>query len=664
MSEARARATALPAPGIVFGAYPERRSSGVDGGQSHLSGEPAFLRKFAINRLKRAVKQAMQQGQALSSLSDAEVKQHALKLRAQMSRDGLADHLVAEALGLVSCTSRRTLGIEPFETQLLAARIMLDNRLAEMATGEGKTLAAGLCAAAAALAGVPVHVITSNDYLVVRDAEWLRPLYNALDLKVDFITQPMTAGQRRLAYRADITYCTAKELVFDYLRDIMARRGARSDLHIRIDRMASPGGSRRELVMQGLCMAIVDEADSILIDEARVPLILSVKPGSAGLYQHHVRALQVAERLDVATDFRLDTGRMTATLSESGRSRLEALANELGDIGRNRLHREDLVCQALAALHLYQRDKHYLVDQGAITIIDETTGRMSPGRVWSRGLHQLVECKENCQATVEQVTSAQITYQRFFQKYLRLGGMSGTLREAGSELSAVYGLDVVKVPNRRPNVRRLLPTVIYPDHATQYRAVVSEVNQRLKTGQPVLIGTDSVIESERISNCLKESGIAHTVLNARQDKDEAEIVARAGMVGQVTVATNMAGRGTDIPLGPGAADRGGLHVISCQHNSSRRIDRQLIGRCARQGDPGSAQTILSLEQPLLDAAIPRVLRSLLTREEGAARPVWLIRLISRIPQILEENRQREQRREMLKQDRELDHKLSAIEGFE
>lgn len=664
MGESRVRAAALPVPGIVYGAYPERRLSGLDNGESRLSGGPAFLRKFAIDRLKRTVSHAMQRREEISRLSESEVKQRALHLRTQMSRDGLADHLVTEALSLVSCTSGRVLGIEPFETQLLAARIMLDNRLAEMSTGEGKTLAAGLCAATAALAGVPVHVITSNDYLVVRDAEWLRPLYTALDLRVDCVTQPMTAGQRRIAYRADITYCTAKELVFDYLRDIMARRGARSDLHIRIGRMAAPAGSCRELVMQGLCMAIVDEADSILIDEARVPLILSVKPDNAGQYQDHIRALQVAERLDVATDFRLDTTRMTATLSDSGRSRLEGLASELGSIGRNRLHREDLVCQALAALHLYQRDKHYLVDQESITIIDETTGRTSPGRVWSRGLHQLIECKEGCRVTEEQVTSAQITYQRFFQKYLRLGGMSGTLREASRELSAVYDLDVVKVPDRRPNIRRLLPTIIYPDHTAQYRAVVSEVAQRLITGQPVLIGTDSVGESERISASLKENGIEHTVLNARQDKHEAEIVARAGMVAQVTVATNMAGRGTDIPLGPGSAERGGLHVISCQHNSSRRIDRQLIGRCARQGDPGSAQTILCFSQPLLYATIPGVMRSLVIKSNGVARPQWLIRLMSRIPQILEENRQRVQRREMLKQDQELDHKLSAIEGFE
>ena len=265
----------------------------------------------------------------------------------------------------------------------------------------GQRFSAGMCAATAALAGIPVHVMTSNDYLVVRDAEWLRPLYTALDLRVDFITQPMTMDQRRIAYRADVTYCTAKELVFDYLRDTMVRRVAQSDLHIRIGRMASQASSRRELVMQGLCMAIVDEADSILIDEARVPLILSAKPGEGGQNQHHLRALRIAEKMDVATDFRLDASRMAATLNECGRAKIEGIASELGSVGRNRLHREELVCQALAALYLYQRDKHYLVERGVVTIIDEMTGRASPGRAWSRGLHQIIECKENCQATVE-----------------------------------------------------------------------------------------------------------------------------------------------------------------------------------------------------------------------------------------------------------------------
>lgn len=664
MGDMRMKSVSLPSPGIVFGSYPERRSCEAVGPEQRRSSLPAFLRRNPADRFARDVGRVRERRDEISGLSQSDLKQLVVKLRAQMSRDGLSDNLIVEAFGLVSCVSEQALGIVPFDTQLLAARIMLDNRLAEMATGEGKTLAAGICAATAALAGIPVHVMTSNDYLVARDAETLRPLYSALDLKVDFVTQAMQADRRRVAYHADITYCTAKEFAFDYLRDTMVRRGVRSDLHFRISRLTSQIGSRREPVMRGLCMAIVDEADSILIDEARVPLILAIQPDTPAQYQHHARALHIAGMLDELTDFRLDASRMVATMTQAGRSKLEQFASELDGVGRNRMHREELICQALATLYLYQRDKHYLVDGGVITIVDEMTGRVAPGRVWSRGLHQLIECKEGCRATDEQVTSAQITFQRFFRKYLRLGGMSGTLLEARSELSAIYGLDVIRVPLRRPNARTVLPTVVYPDRSSQYEAVVTEVRRLQHLGQPVLIGTDSVAESEQVSACLDAKSIVHTVLNARQDKDEAKIVAHAGAVGRVTVATNMAGRGTDIPLGPGAAVRGGLHVISCQHNSSRRIDRQLIGRCARQGDPGSAQTFLCLEQPLLKATIPGPLRAFVARNDGVTRPRWLISLISRVPQILEERRQRRQRRDMLKQDLELDQKLAAIDGFE
>ncbi|MGD2141453.1 MAG: hypothetical protein PVH25_13730 [Burkholderiales bacterium] len=658
------KTNSLPAPGIVFGAYPERRpaENGSPGRQASLL--PAFLRRNPANQFASDVERAQQRRKEIVNSSQADFEQLLVRLRAQMSRDGLADHHVSESFALASCMIQRTLGIVPFDTQLLAARTMLDNRLAEMATGEGKTLAAGICAATAALAGIPVHVMTSNDYLVARDAELLRPMYDALGLRVNFVTQQMQVDQRRNAYRADVTYCTAKELVFDYLRDTMIKRGARSDLHFRIARMTALTGPSVSPVLRGLCMAIIDEADSILIDEARVPLILAVKPEAPAQHGQHARALHIARSLKEFVDYRLDLNRMAATLTEAGRAKIEQLALGAERLGRNRIHRDDLVCQALAALRIYQRDRHYILEHGSVVIIDEMTGRVAPGRVWSRGLHQLIECKEGCQSTEEQVTSAQITYQRFFRKYLRLGGMSGTLREARDELSAVYGLDVVSVPLQRTNCRQVLPTIVFSDRNAQVRAVVAEVQRLQQRGQPVLIGTDSVEASEHVSACLAASGIKHTVLNARQDQHEAEIVANAGTVGQVTVATNMAGRGTDIPLGPGAAERGGLHVISCQLNNSRRIDRQLIGRCARQGDPGSAQTFLSLDQSLLEKTVPGWLRALVFRAEAVTTPQWLIRIIVGFSQMLEENRQRTQRRDLLAQDLSLDQKLETIDGFE
>ncbi len=654
----------LPAPGIVFGSYPERRPSKGAVANRHASGVAGLLRASPTKRFMRDVQLAQKRREELVRLSDAEREQSLLELRTQMSRDGLADDLVVEAFAHISVLSEQALGMAPFDTQLLAAKIILDNRLAEMATGEGKTLVAAVSAATAALAGIPVHVMTSNDYLVARDAEKLRPLYEALDLKVDFVTQAMQADRRRRAYSADITYCTAKELAFDYLRDTMIRRGMRSDLHLRVARLVSQPRDGRETVMRGLCMAIVDEADSILIDEARVPLILARKLDSPSRHDAYDLALNVARTLVEFTDFHLNANGMVATLTEAGHRKLDQCRAELQAMGRNRMHREELICQALAALHLYQRDKHYLVDKAGVTIIDEMTGRVAQGRVWSRGLHQLIEHKESCDVTDEQVTSAQITFQRFFQKYLCLGGMSGTIREARKELSSVYGLDVMKVPLRRKSLRRVMPTIIYPDHTGQSNAVVAEVQRLRQIGQPVLIGTDSVADSEQLSALLDKHALEHTVLNARQDKSEAEIVANAGTVGTVTIATNMAGRGTDIPLGPGAEIRGGLHVISCQHNTSRRIDRQLIGRCARQGDPGSAQTFICFDQPLLKRTFPGWLRKLLSRADGLSRPRWLVGVIARLPQILEEGRQRAQRRDMLQQDLKLDEKLSGIDGFE
>jgi preprotein translocase subunit SecA len=309
------------------------------------------------------------------------------------------------------------------------------------------------------------------------------------------------------------------------------------------------------------------------------------------------------------------------------------------------------------ALHLYKQDRHYLVRDGAVSIIDEPTGRVAPGRVWSRGLHQLIELKEHCRPSDATVTIAQITYQRFFQRYLALAGMSGTLGEARSELRSTYGLQVVEVPLGRNSRRTLLPTRLFPNREAQWQAVIEQAMTISHSDRPVLIATDSVVESEEISRLLAAAGLPHAVLNARQDKEEAHVIARAGQFRQITVATNMAGRGTDITLGHGIAELGGLHVICCQHNASRRIDRQLLGRCARRGDPGSAQSLLALDKPLLARFAP----SWFTRhvgKNGFEHPQWLVKSLVRAPQRMEERRQRLQRQELLRQDFRAEHSLS------
>lgn len=594
----------------------------------------------------------------LGGLPQAEINVQVLELRKKLSQHGLTKPLTIEALALVKETCVRTLGVRPYDTQVYAACIILDGKLAEMATGEGKTLVAAVSVAAAALSGIPVHVMTSNDYLVVRDAEKSRPLYDVLGLSVGTVTQEMDMEQRRQAYACDITYCTAKELVFDYLRDRVMVGRPRSGLHARVSRLA---GEAYQPVLRGLCMAIIDEADSILIDEARVPLILSQSVVDPKQLDYYSQAQRLALQMTADTDYVLHRHAMSASLTEVGRQKLEAQAQHLNALWRNRMHREETICQALAAQYLFLRDRHYLVRDNEIFIIDEITGRLSPGRVWSRGLHQLIELKEQCQPSGELLTAAQITFQRLFPRYLRLGGMSGTLSESRGELFSIYGLMVNRVPLRQTSKRVVLPVRIYPSKALLWPAVVARVKQIHATGRPVLIGTDSVADSETLSRHLHEAALPHEVLNARQDQHEAAIVARAGSLGNITVSTNMAGRGTDIPLGEGVSELGGLHLIICQHNTSRRIDRQLLGRCARQGDPGMAETLISFDKPLIARLFPAWLRRC-AGEHGLSRPQWLVRLIVLLPQWLEESHQRAQRREMLEQDARLEREsLTAAE---
>jgi preprotein translocase subunit SecA len=660
------RSTALPVPGLLLGTYPERVEPAGDSLSrlaEHAGEALAPLLGLRHRRHKRFLARVAALELPVQRLSSGQFAERLQYVRATMSRHGLVEPLMVEAFALIRRACQHALGIRPYDTQLAAAQIMLDNRLAEMATGEGKTLAAAICAACAALAGVPVHVITANDYLVSRDAESLQPMYAALGLSVGAVTQPLDFQHRQTAYSCDVTYCTAKELVFDYLRDRVIRNRESSELATRASRLGAAPTRSRPTLLRGLCMAIVDEADGILIDEARVPLILAESRPNPSQHEYHRQALELALQLKPERDFVLDRRCLSADLTPAGRRAVEQLAAGMGPVWRNRLRREEIVCTALAAMHLYQRDRHYLVRDSAVGIVDETTGRLAAGRIWSRGLHQLIEIKEGCSPSGEQVTVAQITYQRFFQRYLRLSGMSGTLREARSELRSVYGLRIATVPLLRPSRRRLLPTRLFANRESLWRTVVARAIEVTAHRRPVLIGTDSVADSEILSRELARVGVDHAVLNARHDRKEAEVIARAGQAGRITVSTNMAGRGTDIPLGIGVAERGGLHVINCQRNASRRIDRQLIGRCARQGDPGSAETLLSLDKAPLLRLVPAWIVQV-TTENGLQWPRWLVSLVIAAPQLMEEARQRAQRAALLKQDLYADRELSIGGRFE
>ncbi len=568
----------LPTPGPVWGPYPMR------GDEDHAPPRRALHWRNPLSRCRLGAQQAQQHAKLAACMTHVQQQSACAVLGATLRREGLHTGNIARALGLVAFHAGTALGQTPRLPQLMAAWALLDNHMGEMATGEGKTLAIALAAAVAGLAGMPVHVVTANEYLAGRDARQLAPLYSALGLRVASVAGLQGDEPRRAAYRQDIVYATAKDLAFDFLRDRQSTAGQHS-----LERTAMAFGTTvpAKPLLRGLCIALIDEADSILLDEAELPLILSRAAPQAARRAFLWQALALARRLEAQSDYRLAQADRVALLTPDGEEQLQRLAEPLAGPWRRARYRREAVVMALAALHLFQRNTHYLVRDGAIELIDEVTGRAAPGRVWSRGLHTLVALKEGLSPPPETETVAQTTFQRFFQRYWRLCGISGTLREARAELRAVYGAHVVCVPLHQPDRRIQLPLRRFHDNDALLVAVSIRVSELQATGRPVLIGTDSVAASLRLSKHLQQANIKHQVLNALQDDQEAHIVAQAGMSGRVTVATRMAGRGTDIEPDTQALAAGGLHVLSCQNNPSRRLDRQLAGRAARHGDPGS-----------------------------------------------------------------------------
>ena len=649
----------LPMPGILWGDYPERGPEAEQSGiVARLDGAWRTLRTAMSGYHKAPDRHFARQVAAHAATIDGEDSpawtRRLLALRASLARHGLNDATALEAFALAALACERALGLRPFATQLEAARVMLDNRLAEMATGEGKTVAVALAAAVAALAGTPVHVITANDYLAARDAHALRDFYRACGLRADAVTQPMDRDARRYAYGADIAYCTAKELAFDYLRDGLARPRGMSDLGRRARRLGAAAAAAPATILRGLCMAILDEADTVLIDEARMPLVLSQGAEEVDAAAFLASALGLARTLRDGADFNVHADRRV-TLTTAGVQKVGAWPAATGPYASQRRHREDMLCLALAALHLYERDRDYVLRAGKVFIVDDSTGRAAPGRAWSRGLHQLIEIKEDCAPGRAYATVAQITFQRFFRRYLRLAGMSGTLNGAERELGAIYGLTVVRIAARTPSRRACSRLQLYANRAALWHAVARRAREVHDAGRPLLIGTASVAESEQLSHTLAAAGLPHAVLNARQDEAEADLVANAGNLLRITVATSMAGRGADIRLGPGVGERGGLHIILCQHNGARRIDRQFIGRCARNGQPGSVDTMLALDGALFTRWLPgwwlRIAR------KHARMPAWLLRLTAALPQWLEERHQCAQRRTLCRLDSQRESEL-------
>jgi preprotein translocase subunit SecA len=502
-------------------------------------------------------------------------------------------------------------------------------------------------------------LVTVNDYLSARDADILRNVYGALGLSVGVARQDQDPQQKRAAYAADITYCTNKDVGFDYLRDGITLGPNRGRGRLLLQRMLRLGDRMDRLLLRGLAFAIVDEADSVLVDEARTPLIISGAGDggdAAGAYEE-VLGFMRGMRLD--EDFVVYRRERSVRLTQHGRERLQEWSEALPAEWRAGRAREELAHQALAALHLFELDVHYLVRDGKVMIIDEYTGRVLPDRSWERGLHQMVEAKEGCQATARRGTLARITYQRLFRRYLRLAGMSGTAIEVAPELEAVYGLKVVRVPTHRPVQRRDDGVRLFATRAAKWQAVADALIRERAAGRPVLVGTRSVAASEELAQSLAMRGIEHVVLNARQDREEAAIVARAGEAGRVTIATNMAGRGTDIRPDREVLARGGLHVILTEFHESARIDRQLFGRCGRQGDPGSHEAIVALDDALFLRHAPALASALAVRHAGIAQlPAVAAALLRARAQRAAEAANAADRRATLEQDRRLDRALA------
>ncbi len=643
-------------PGIAYGDYPERsadREGRLDRAIRSVVGRVAQRRRVRAARRTEIARRVDDLSASLRGEPDARLRARAQDLRHRLAVRGLADDLIPHAFALVRETARRTVGMAHFEVQLASGWVMIQGMLAEMETGEGKTLSATLPACTAALAGIPVHVISANDDLVERDAEEMRPVYEALGLSVGVVTdREKDPAPRRAAYACDVTYATAQQLAFDYLRDGLQRRRGRRRAPVWLGGLGSsesPTEPTPALLLRGLCFAIVDEADSVLIDEACTPLVLSSSAGKSDRRKIYRRALRLARSLERGADFRIDRKARTADLTERGHERLEELTKPLSGIWTGPRRREEWVTRALSALFLYERDRQYLVRDDKIEIIDQSTGRVSVDRSWEGGLHQLIELKEGCPLTSERETLARISYQQFFRRYLRLGGMTGTAREVAAELWSAYRLCTQSIPTRLPSRRRDHGTRVFATQPAKWAAVLERVGAAHGRGRPVLVGTWSVEASEHLSALLERHGLPHRVLNARRDAEEAAIVAQAGQPGRITVATRMAGRGTDIRLAPGLAERGGLHVIATQRSDARRIDRQLLGRCGRQGDPGSHEAIYSLEDEPVAVRFPAGMLRWIGRlgRAGGPIPIELGEWLTSLPQGSEERRRARMRRSLI-----------------
>ena len=592
-------------PPCNMGIYPERRSRKADAFDRWMIAGQAWLvssaGRWRRRRFSRIVPLVDDFGDEAAGMEDQTLRTSAMAMQQELRVTACNDvRSIARCFALVREASSRVIGMRHYDVQLMSGYALLQGMVAEMGTGEGKTLAATLAVVTGALAGWPVHVITVNDYLTERDAVAMRPLYDFFGLSVGIVIGSRSPDERRAAYACDITYCTNKELAFDYLRDRIVLGSGGAGFRLGMEALIH-GRSRtvERLVLRGLHFGIVDEADSVLIDEARTPLIISRQGDASRYVREYAQAMEISELMRAGADFVVQEDERKVVLKPSGVRRIREMTKSLGGFWKSSVLCEDLLTKALTAKHLYRKGEHYMVRDKKVQIIDEFTGRAMPDRKWSQGIHEMIELREQCVVTSAMVTVARMTYQRFFRRYMRLAGMSGTCVEVARELWRVYRLAVARIPPHR--TRRLVigRSRVLATQDRKWRLVVKSVVALHQQGSPVLLGTRTVSASEIAAAHLAKAGVPFVLLNAEQDANEADIVAQAGQRGRVTIATNMSGRGTDISIGEDTLVLGGLHVIMSERHESRRIDRQLAGRAGRQGRPGHFQEIVSLDDPLM-----------------------------------------------------------------
>lgn len=635
----------MPAAGLTLAARQDHVFGMFHGMNAFLGSQTIAALRGRPRRWSRLLARIAYIERRFAASSDDELRKAALSLRYRAKSGLQVAALLPDVFALVRESARRVLGMRPYDVQVQGAVAMARGAIAEMQTGEGKTLTATLPLCLYALAGRGAHLVTANDYLARRDAELMRPLYECLGLRVGVLQSDSSPRERRRAYSCDVTYGTTREFGFDFLRDRLAAR--RADENTGGDCSSSSTAKGRR-VQRGAFYALVDEADCVLIDEARTPLVIGTADRreferSSECYRW---AAACADQFREGRDYSRDHQKRSVELTPYGRQLARSLpAPELlHSIGLSELY--ESLERAISVPLNFNRDEHYVIRDGRVVIVDERTGRLAEGRQWQQGLHQAIEAREHLDLTVATSQAARITVQDLFLRYRHLSGMTGTASSSTREFRDVYRLRVVRIPTHRKSRRRRLPSRVFRSSEEKWSAIVKEVQQIHATGRPVLIGTRTIDASEHLSRLLAAAGIEHQVLNARNVAVEAEIVAAAGEPERVTVATNMAGRGTDIPLVGDGASLGGLHVICTELHESARIDRQLVGRCARQGDPGSYREFMSLEDGIVEAGLD---------PQDAARVRQRVRLIGRRAERLLRNAQRRVERTQLRQRKILLH---------